>query len=306
MSSLTGAISDAVSHRVVSEAEEMADLLEMMEPTGNSKRESATTASKYNRWLTGEQNRQAAAVQRAESEALREARAAEKERVLQYVAARKQEAAETKAKQKALKEQILQANLSTGTAIKKKAAALKATKEHQDLQHMEKGRAAADRDEEQRRKIRDAKGDAFKQVAEQTARAKQKEIDSEFELARARAKIHAEKQAKVSEVRRQTGEAVLDASKEFVYMQRKALAASQNAAAAAAKDERKANEETHLEKAKANKAAAHASRAAAREKREAIIMANKQHQLNQSPQPASPQPSMVQMGGGSLIEAASG
>jgi len=260
------------------EAEEMVELMAMLGPSsaesGESptKRQSATTASKYNRWVAGEQNREVAAVLRAEAEKLKKQQAERKEAFLQGVTARKQEKAQRDSKKKQQAERRLQDNLSTGAQVKEKAAALKAAKEKQNEEHMERGRAAADRDEEQRRKIRKVKGDAFKSVAEKTARAKQQELDTTIELAREKERVRAEKAAKAERVRQQTGREVLDAGQEFAYNQRRAMAASTSAAAAAAKDERKAKEEEHLSKAKANKAAAVASRAAAKQKREEIVM----------------------------------
>ena len=292
------------------EADEMVELMAMLGPSsaesGESptKRQSATTASKYNRWVAGEQNREVAAVLRAEAEKLKKQQAERKEAFLQGVTARKQEKAQRDSKKKQQAERRLQDNLSTGQEVKEKAAALKAAKEKQNEEHMERGRAAADRDEEQRRKIRKVKGDAFKSVAEKTARAKQQELDTTIELAREKERVRAEKAAKADKVRQQTGREVLDAGQEFAYNQRRAMAAStvvahgsnlcdpvaltsalipaegpwlasrvimQSAAAAAAKDERKAKEEEHLQKAKVNKAAALASRAAAKQKREEIV-----------------------------------
>lgn len=261
------------------EAEEMADLIDLISQRPQTpgttdlatKRESATTASKYNRWLTGEQNRQAAETMRAETAALRQARAEEKEKYMQMGAKRKEERRELQAKHKAHKEQMQKDNLQTGASIKQHAAALKAVKQQQNLEHIEQGRAAVLRDEEQRRKIQNVKGEVFRNVAIATAQAKQDEIDIELALSRERGRVHAEKQAKVNAVRAETGDEILDQAKEFAYNQRKQLAAETNAAAAVAKDERRANEEMHLEKAKMNKAAAKASRAAAKQKREDIV-----------------------------------
>ena len=151
----------------------MADLLAMMQPTSPTTRESATSQSKYNRWVSGQYNREAASVLRAQAEAMRQARAEEKEKHRALASARKQERRDLMAKQKALKEQRVRDALEAGAEVKKKAAALKAVKAHMDMEHMERGRAAADRDEEQRRKIRQVKGAAFKNVAEMSALAKQ-------------------------------------------------------------------------------------------------------------------------------------
>lgn len=91
----------------------------------------------------------------------------------------------------------------------------------------------------------------------------------------ARRRLHNEKRAEVAKVREQTHDAVIDASKEFAFNQRKALAEATKAAALAAKEEREEKEQAHMEKALANKAAAHESRAKAKELRDAIVTSRK-------------------------------
>jgi len=125
-------------------------------------------------------------------------------------------------------------------------------------------------------------------VAEMTAKAKQEELDYERELAGVRAKLLMDNKAEVEKVRAETADEVIDAAKEFAFEQRKSLAFTTKAAEAAWKDERNMHTKSHLEKAKANKADAIASRQKAKQlrdeiattRREVANAARKQQQSN--------------------------
>jgi hypothetical protein len=207
------------------EEHEMADLITMMTASSKSTRESPAASSKYSRFHVSEEARQAAAAMREEKEALRRARAEAQQKYVKRGEARKQESRETMAKHRATKEARLQQNVENAEAMKHQAFVLKMAKKQQQLEHMERGRLAAERDEEQRDKIRQVRRDNFKTSAERMARAKQDEFANERTMALERERLRAEKHAKVAAVRQETAEEVLDAAKFFAYNQKRALAA---------------------------------------------------------------------------------
>lgn len=260
-----------------SEAQEVEDLKAMM--YGNNEgslRDSPITASKYNKWLVGEQNRAAGAVVCGEVENLRKSRAEFQKRHAAYGSSLKEQGREQLRRDKQLQEMTREENLQKGQLVKAEVLAQKAQEDKQKAEWIAHGRSLAMKDQLQKKKIRDVVGENSKRVAEMTAKAKQEELDYERELAGVRQKLLQDNKAEVEKVRAETADEVIDAAKEFAFEQRKSLAFSTKAAEAAWKDERAQHTKAHLAKAKANKAEAEASRAKAKALREEIVTSRQQ------------------------------
>jgi len=270
------------------EEQQEIDELNQLISTGNSIRESPITASKYNRWLVGEQNRGAGGVVRREVDHLRNARVEFQKRHQDYGASLKEAGREQLRRDKEKGEMTREQNLAKGQQVKADVMAQKAQEDKQKQEWIAHGRSLAMRDQMQKKKIRDVVGENSKRVAEMTAKAKQEELDYERELAGVRAKLLMDNKAEVEKVRAETADEVIDAAKEFAFEQRKSLAFTTKAAEAAWKDERNMHTKSHLEKAKANKADAIASRQKAKQlrdeiattRREVANAARKQQQSN--------------------------
>uniref|UniRef100_A0A7S2NLE1 Uncharacterized protein n=1 Tax=Haptolina brevifila TaxID=156173 RepID=A0A7S2NLE1_9EUKA len=270
------------------EEQQEIDELNQLISTGNSIRESPITASKYNRWLVGEQNRGAGSVVRREVDHLRNARVEFQKRHQDYGASLKEAGREQGRRDKEKVEMNREENLAKGQQVKADVLAQKAQEEKQKQEWIAHGRSLAMRDQMQKKKIRDVVGENSKRVAEMTAKAKQEELDYERELAGVRAKLLQDNKSEVEKVRAETADEVIDAAKEFAFEQRKSLAFTTKAAEAAWKDERNMHTKSHLEKAKANKADAIASRQKAKQlrdeiattRREVANAARKQQQSN--------------------------
>jgi len=252
------------------EEQQEIDELNQLISTGNSIRESPITASKYNRWLVGEQNRGAGGMVRNEVNHLRTARIEFQKRHQDYGASLKEAGREQLRRDKEKGEITREENLAKGQQVKADVMAQKAQEEKQKQEWIAHGRSLAMRDQMQKKKIRDVVGENSKRVAEMTAKAKQEELDYERELAGVRAKLLQDNKAEVEKVRAETADEVIDAAKEFAFEQRKSLAFTTKAAEAAWKDERSQHTKSHLDKAKANKADAIASRQKAKQLREEI------------------------------------
>ena len=155
----------------------MVELIGLITPKSSkqSTRESAVTQGKYNRWMTGEQNRSAGDALRADREEMRRQRDEQTARYVAAAAARKEEGRAAMLKNKIQKEQLAAQNLAAGVAIKSHADKLKQTKQRQNEEHMRRGRFRADQAEEQRQKIRAVAREEKYKVAENAAIAKQED-----------------------------------------------------------------------------------------------------------------------------------
>ena len=255
----------------------MNDLMGMM-TTGNasSMRDSPITASKYNKWLVGEQNRANGGQVRTEVTELRHARKDFQQRHQSYGASLKEQGREQLRRDKQVGEMLREQNHARGQQVHAEVMAQKEQEEKQKQEWIAHGRSLAMRDQMQKKKIRDVVGENSKRVAEMTAKAKQEELDYERELAGVRQKLLQDNKAEVEKVRNETSDEVIDASKEFAFEQRKSIAFATKAAEAAWNDERKAHTKAHIAKAKANKADAEASRAKAKQLREEIAQTRRE------------------------------
>jgi hypothetical protein len=264
-----------IAHRVRSranmgdETSEINELKSMMY-SSDSLRDSPITASKFNKWVVGEQNRNEGATVRQDVNNLRQARREFQNRHREFGQSLKRQGQEQLRRDKQIADIVRQENLEKGMQVKAEVLAQKAQEEKQKAEWIAHGRSLAMRDQIQKKKIRDVVGEGSKRVAEMTAKAKQEELDYERELAGVRQKLLADNKAEVEKVRAETADEVIDAAKEFAFEQRKSQAFATKAAEAAWKDERAAHTKAHLAKAKQNKADAAASRAKSKALREEI------------------------------------
>lgn len=104
-------------------------------------------------------------------------------------------------------------------------------------------------------------------VAARAAEIKAEDIEYEHQLKDVRDQIMRENAEEVRRVREQTDTSVTDGSKQFALEQKRILASVTKAAEQAWKMEKKMHTESHLKLARANKAAAEASRKKAKELR---------------------------------------
>lgn len=247
------------------EKRELEELTEMIATGGSpSLRDSPVTASRYNRWLVGEQNRVAGQHVARGVENLRKAKEEFHERHRQYGGSLKQEGQEQLRRDKEVRELNARHNLMKGQQVKFEVQSQKAQEERQKQEWKAHGRSLAVRAMKQKQRIKDVVGENSKRVAEKTAKAKQEELDYERELVGVRQKLIDDNRAEVEKVRAETADEVIDAAKEFMFEQKKSLAFSTKAAEEAWRDERAAHTKAHLAKAHANKADAAASRAKAK------------------------------------------
>ena len=281
---------------------EIDELTTMFQSTGGITRDSPITASKYNRWLVGEQNRGAGSIVRSEIEELRRDRNMASEKHREYGNSLKNQSREQLARDKQQYDLKKEENLQKGLRVKAEVMAQKAQEEKQKQEWIAHGKNLAMKDQLQRQKIKQVCGENSKRVAEMTAIAKQEELDYERNLREVRDKLKADNIAEVQKVRAETADEVIDAAKEFAFEQRKSLAFATKAAEAAWKDERNAHTKAHLAKARANKADAIASRQKAKELRDEIVtsrqvVANAARKQQQSNKEAKDKTVMFAAGG---------
>jgi len=279
------------------------DELQTMFSTGSGPaRDSPITASKYNRWLVGEQNRGLGEGVRTEVSGLRQDRVMASEKHREYGASLKEQSRDQLQRDKMQYELHKETNLQKGLRVKQEVLAQKAQEEKQKQEWIAHGKNLAMKDQLQRQKIKQVCGENSKRVAEMTAIAKQEELDYERNLREVRDKLKQDNIAEVQKVRQETADDVIDAAKEFAFEQRKSLAFATKAAEAAWRDERAAHTKAHLAKARNNKADAIASRQKAKELREEIVtsrqvVANAARKQQQSNKEAKDKTIMFAAGG---------
>jgi len=284
------------------EANEIDELTTMFSTTSGVTRDSPITASKYNRWLVGEQNRGAGSIVRSEVEDLRKDRGMAFEKHREYGNSLKNQSREQMSRDKQQQDLTREHNLEKGLRVKAEVQAQKAQEQKQKQEWIAHGKNLAMKDQLQRQKIKQVCGENSKRVAEMTAIAKQEELDYERNLREVRDKLREDNIAEVQKVRTETADEVIDAAKEFAFEQRKSLAFATKAAEQAWKDERSAHTKAHLAKARANKADAVASRNKAKELRDEIVtsrqvVANAARKQQQSNKEAKDKTIMFAAGG---------
>ena len=149
---------------MTTEAEEIDELTTMFQSTGGVTRDSPITASKYNRWLVGEQNRGAGGVVRGEVQELRKDRMTAAERHREYGASLKNQSRDQLNRDKQQYELTRETNLEKGLRVKAEVMAQKAQEEKQKQEWIAHGKNLAMKDQLQRQKIKQVCGENSKRV----------------------------------------------------------------------------------------------------------------------------------------------
>lgn len=135
---------------------------------------------------------------------------------------------------------------------------------------MDNGRDLALADRERRVRIREIVNAKAQRVAEQTALQKQEELELERNLHLVRDRILRDKRRGAAALRAATSDDVIETSRRYAQDKRRELAMSTRNATQTWREERTQSEKSHLARARANKAAAEASRKRAKELREKL------------------------------------
>jgi hypothetical protein len=240
-------------------------------PTSSAARDSYVSVSKFNRWVVGEQNQGAGDQGRMEQSTLRTQRvnAAESHREYGASLAAASRAQIQRDRQKC--DEFRQSNLAKGHAVRDEIASQRDEAQRLKTEWVEYGRKLAEKDADQRRKIKQVCGEGSQRVQDIVAQQKYEEEEFKQELAEFRAFSLQERQQAVQRVREETARSVTDASKEFALERRKQVANSTKSAKAQWGKEERKNTDEHLRTARKNRADAEASRAHAKKLRERII-----------------------------------
>lgn len=233
-------------------------------------RQSPISAARYNRWVVGEKSRSLGDQVRVEMEVLRSTRQEEDYRHRAKGAYLSQQARIQMVKDREQIDIVREENLEKAHRVRADKVVQKEIERAQKAEWMQRGKSLAIKDQLQRQKIKQVVGENSQRVAELTALAKQEEIDFERNLRIVRDSLLHVKRAETAAVRAATSDGVIDVSRRYAYAKRKELAVSTRVAQQTWREERSQSERSHLAKARANKAAAEASRKKAKELREKL------------------------------------
>mmetsp|Transcript_14210 Transcript_14210/g.36853 ORF Transcript_14210/g.36853 Transcript_14210/m.36853 type:complete len:334 (+) Transcript_14210:2-1003(+) len=234
-------------------------------------RESTLSVSRFNKWLVTEIKRETGDMVREDAEQLRSQRRVANEHHRQWGASLGAASRAQMARDKQQYELLRRSNWQKGTQVREDVGAQKSEAVRLRAEWIEHGRRLAEKDAEQRKKVRDVTGEGSKRLTDMVAQCKLEEAEYEAELAHRRGQILSENQAEVQRVRNETADSVIDAAKQFALEQRRDLARSTKHETAAWRSERSANTAYHLKTARTNRAAAQASRSQAKQLREKLI-----------------------------------
>ena len=247
-----------------------------MMPSQTAQRDSFISVSKFNRFIVGELARKNGDEGRVVMESLRKERDHAAETHRQYGAslgaASRAQMQRDKQKYDALRE----ANLLKGMQVREDVVSQKGEAQRLRQEWIDYGRKLAEKDAEQKRRIRDVCGEGSKRVQDRVAQAKFEEEEYEAELKNRRAEILRDNQAEVRRVREETADTVIDASKQFSLDRRRGVAAETKESVLGWKSARDKNTQDHLKSARQNRADAERSRAEAKKLRERLVMQKKQ------------------------------
>ena len=123
-------------------------------------------------------------------------------------------------------EHARQQNLQKGLRVKAETQARRQLLQREKEEWIEKGRELAQKDRQQKARIKEVVGLKSHRVAERTAVFKQEELDFERQLRLVRDRLVLEKRAGAAGVRALTSDDVIDTAKKFAYEQRKEVANS--------------------------------------------------------------------------------
>ena len=243
--------------------------------TQTAHRDSSISVSKFNRFIVGEMARKTGDEGRVMMDSLRKQREHAAETHRQYGAslgaASRAQMQRDKQKYDSLREQ----NLLKGLQVREDVTSQKSEAQRLRTEWIEYGRKLAEKDQEQKRRIREVCGEGSKRVQDMVAQAKFEEEEFEAELKERREELLAQNQEEVRRVREETADAVIDASKQYSLDKRRSVAAMTKDAVLGWRSARNKNTQDHLKSARANRADAEATRAHAKKLRERLVMQRK-------------------------------
>ena len=227
-------------------------------------RPSPMAVAKVARWAVGVQNRSSASDMRQEKEQLRLAsrQAAEKHRA--YGASLRNAGKLQLAAGKAKYESVRQLNHDKGDAVRDEADSSRIEAERARQEWAEHGRTLVLAQKEERARTRDAVSPRVSELHIRSAREKQEHAAS---LHRVRESLKECKSAEAERVRTETAASVATNSRILFYQQRRALVTSKSTEALTWREERAREEESHLARARANRAAIEETKRRTKEQR---------------------------------------
>ena len=270
--------------------------------TSTQIRDSTLSVSRFNRWLVSEIKRETGDVIREDNEQLRSQRRAQSEHHRQWGASLGAASRAQMARDKQQYELLRRSNWQKGTQVREDVDAQRGEAVRLRAEWMEHGRRLAEKDQEQRRKIRDVTGEGSKRLTDLVAQCKLEEAEYEAELAHRRGQILLENQAEVQKVRDETADAVIDASKQFALERRRNLAKATKTDKQSWWQERSQNTLFHLGTAKKHRDDARQTRERAKKLRESLVEQRKaqaaEQRAAQKAQREAKAQHRVQLGGG--------
>ena len=235
-------------------------------------RESSIVASSYNRWVVGEQNRGMGKQLREQMDTLNQMKREEDERFRAHATLLSQQDRQQRARRKASAEHMFRENLNKGLSVKAEVQAQKEREQSEKKEWVSRGRELALNALQQKLRVREEAWQKSMRAAELNALAKQQELDS---LRQARENLLSAKRAEGAGVRAAAAENVVESARRLSYSQRLETAHSVRTTQQNLSQERQLGERSHLEKARANKAAAAESRRKAKEVRAQLELARR-------------------------------
>ena len=145
----------------------------------NATRDSNISVSKFNRWVVGEQNLNTAEEGRKEMAMLKAARSSAQDSHRQYGASLAAASRAQIQRDRQQSETLRQTNLHKGMQVRDDVASQKEEAQRLKAEWVEYGRKLAEKDAEQRRRIREVCGEGSKRVQDVVAQCKYEE--EEFE-----------------------------------------------------------------------------------------------------------------------------
>ena len=238
------------------------------EPTPfQGKRDSAITAAKYNKWVVGELNRAIVKDMQRESSELRAMKQRLKEQHLAWATRRRHEIRRQDhgIAGRSATEMVSQQNLAKAMQVKEGMEARRLKQQEERAQWIEHGRRLAFQEKIQRSRSKEAVDANSRRSAELTAMARHDAIDLERHLLHRREEMHHHHRVNTQRVRAGTAPDLIEQSKSWSSSQRRQQARGVASSRDAWKTTRDQEIMSHITKAKANKAAAEASRKKAKD-----------------------------------------
>lgn len=243
--------------------------------TVTAQRDSAISVSKFNRFIVGELARKSGDEGRVMMDSLRKQRESAAETHRQYGASLGAASRAQMQRDKQKCDALRESNLIKGLQVREDVSSQKGEAHRLRQEWVDYGRKLAEKDADQRRRIREVTGENSKAVQDRVAQAKFEEEEYEAELRERRAEILKDNQREVQRVKEQTADTVIDASKQFALDRRRTLAERTKEHVSKWAMERAANTKDHLKSARTHKAEAEATRSHAKKLRERLLQQRK-------------------------------